>query len=52
MITVIIPFALALVGGAIYLISNNPKLVELGRLLFAAGIFAIAFSLSGYKFSL
>lgn len=47
MATAIFPIAMALIGAAAYLISNNPKVVELGRLLFAAGVFALAFALAG-----
>ena len=53
MITAIIPVVLALVGAALHTcLQANPKVQELGRLLFAAGVFALAFALSTYKFSL
>jgi hypothetical protein len=52
MITVIIPLVMAILGALAYALSANPKVQELGRLLFAAGVFALAFGLSGYKFSL
>jgi Na+/phosphate symporter len=52
MMTMLIPLAFAIVGALIYALSANPKLQELGRLLFAAGVFALAFSLASYKFSL
>jgi len=52
MITAILPIAIALVGVLLYLISQNPKVVEIGRLMFFAGVMALAFALSGYKFSL
>ena len=52
MLTMIIPILFVLLGGAAYFVSANPKVVELGRLLFAAGVFALAFNLAGYKFAL
>jgi hypothetical protein len=52
MITAIIPFVFAILGALAYALSANPKIQELGRLLFAAGVFALAFNLAGYKFSL
>jgi len=52
MATAILPIVLALVGAVLYIFATNPKLSELGRLLFAAGVFALAFALSTYKFSL
>jgi hypothetical protein len=52
MLTTIIPFLFAVVGALAYALSANTKVQELGRLLFAAGVFALAFALSTYKFSL
>ena len=52
MFSALIPVLLILVGGALYGISSNPKIAELGRLLFAAGAFALAFALSGKTFAL
>jgi hypothetical protein len=52
MATAIIPFVFAVLGALAYALSANPKIQELGRLLFAAGVFALAFNLAGYKFSL
>jgi hypothetical protein len=52
MATAIIPFVFAVLGALAYALSGNPKVQELGRLLFAAGVFALAFALSTYKFSL
>ena len=52
MATMIIPFALALIGGALYALSTNAKVAELGRLLFAAGVFALAFNLAGKTFAI
>ena len=52
MFTAIIPFVMALAGGALYVFAANPKLQEIGRLILAAGVFALAFALSSYKWSL
>jgi len=48
----IVPVLLALIGGALYALSTNPKVAELGRLLFAAGVFALAFNLAGKTFAI
>jgi len=52
MFSAIIPVLLILVGGVLYAISSNPKVAELGRLLFAAGAFAFAFALSSKTWSM
>jgi len=52
LMTALFPLILVLAGAAMYFASANPKLQELGRLLFAAGAFALAFLLSGYKVNL
>ena len=52
MITAIIPFVFAILGALAYALSANVKVQELGRLLFAAGVFAIAFAWSGRTLSL
>jgi Na+/phosphate symporter len=50
--TAILPLVLAVVGALAFALSANTKVQELGRLLFAAGVFSLAFVLAGYKFSL
>jgi len=40
---------LMIVGAVVYLIAANAKVAELGRVMFAAGAFALAFSISGYS---
>ena len=40
----LIPVLLCVVGALLYALSSNPKIEELGRITFAAGIFAIAFN--------
>lgn len=52
MATMIIPVFLMLLGALVYVFSNQPKFSELGRLLFAAGSFAVALQLSGRSISL
>jgi Na+/phosphate symporter len=43
---------MALAGAAIYVFAANSHLKEIGRLLCAAGLFALAFSLAGRTFAL
>lgn len=52
MATMILPLVLALVGAAIYILSQNVKAAELGRLLFLAGMFAVCFAATSYKLSI
>jgi hypothetical protein len=52
MISMIIPIAFVIIGGVLYLVATNPKFAELGKVLFAAGAFALAFALSGKTWSL
>jgi len=47
MATAIIPIVMAILGALAYALSANAKVQELGRLLFAAGVFALAFALAG-----
>jgi Na+/phosphate symporter len=51
-ISIGLPLLLCLIGAAIYLISTRQQISEIGRLIFAAGIFALAFALAGAKMSL
>ena len=46
MATAIIPIVMAILGALAYALSANAKVQELGRLLFAAGVFALAFHLA------
>ena len=41
-----LPVLACVVGALLYAISHNPKAVELGRITFAAGMFALLFALS------
>lgn len=52
MFSMLIPVLFILVGGVLYVVATNPKVAELGRLLFMAGSFALAFALSGKTFAL
>jgi len=47
MATAIIPIVMAILGALAYALSANAMVQELGRLLFAAGVFALAFALAG-----
>jgi positive regulator of sigma E activity len=47
MLIAIVPLLLMLVGALCYALSTSGKVSELGRLLFAAGAFALAFSYAG-----
>lgn len=47
MATAIIPIVMAILGALAYALSANAKVQELGRILFAAGVFALAFALAG-----
>lgn len=47
MLIAIIPIVMILAGGALYVFAANPKLQEIGRVILAAGAFALAFALSG-----
>ena len=49
--TVIFPLVFMVVGALAYALAANPKIQELGRLLFMAGAFALAFLLAGQKIS-
>lgn len=43
-----VPLLMGIVGVLMYALSSNQKLVEIGRLLFAAAAFAYAFALAGH----
>lgn len=44
MATMLIPVLLIVVGVLIYALATNPKVAEIGRLMCAAGFFALAFT--------
>jgi len=52
MATAIFPVALIIIGGALYFVSTNPKVQEIGRILLAAGAFALAFLLAQTKLAI
>lgn len=52
MFTAIFPVLFMLLGAAVSVFAANPQAKELGRILFAAGAFALAFALSGKTFAI
>jgi Na+/phosphate symporter len=52
LIIILIPLLIALVGLLMYAFSANPKLVEVGRILFFCGMFWVVYALMGHKLSL
>jgi len=52
MATAVFPIVIAIIGAAMYFISSNVRIQEVGRILIAAGMFALAFSLAGKALSL
>lgn len=47
-----IPILFLIVGALMYFLSSNPKVQELGRILFAAGAFGLAFAAGGKTITL
>lgn len=47
MLTAIIPILMIVIGALMYALCVNPKLVEIGRLALASGLFAVAFAYAG-----
>jgi len=47
MVTILIPLLLVVAGALVYGLSANPKVAEIGRLMLAAGLFALAFYFAG-----
>ncbi len=43
MVIVFLPLVVCIVGLLMYALSANPKLVEIGRLMFLAGLLALLF---------
>ena len=41
--TIFLALLVALIGLLMYILSGNPKIAELGRIMFAAGMFAFLF---------
>jgi len=52
MATVLIPFAMVVLGALGYALSANPKVAEIARIILAAGAFALAFALSSSRLSI
>lgn len=49
--TILYSLLVAVIGLLIYFRVVNPKWQEVGRIMFAAGMFAFCFQLQGYKVS-
>lgn len=43
----IIPVLMIVIGALMYGLCANPKLAEIGRIVLAAGLFAVAFAYAG-----
>lgn len=52
MLTIAIPLLVALVGLLMYVLATNPKVQELGRLMFFAGLFVALLHGSSATFKL
>jgi hypothetical protein len=39
-VAIYLPLLFALIGGAFYILSTNPKVIEIARITFAAGLLA------------
>lgn len=48
MLLAIFPLLLAILGALVYALAGNPKLAELGRGAYWAGLFALAFTLAAH----
>ena len=51
MLIAIIPVLMIVIGVLMYALSSNAKVAEIGRLMTAAGLFALAFAMSGKTIS-
>jgi Na+/phosphate symporter len=52
MLQAIYPIVMMLLGGAVYFVATNPKVQELGRLLWLAGAIAFGVALAGRTLAL
>lgn len=52
MLQMAIPLVFMFIGAAVYVLAANPKLAELGRLLFLAGAIALGLGLTGRSLAL
>lgn len=48
----LIPVFFMVIGALMYALSSNGKIQELGRILFAAGAFSLAFAFAGKSIAL
>lgn len=47
MLIALVPILLIVAGALMYALCANPKLAEIGRLMVASGLFAVAFAYAG-----
>lgn len=47
MLIALIPILFIIAGALMYALASNPKIAEIGRLLLASGLFALAFAYAG-----
>ncbi len=47
MLVAMVPIIFIILGAFVYILAANPKAQELGKLTFAAGMFALLFTLAG-----
>lgn len=47
MLSALIPVLMIVFGALLYALAANPKVQEIGRLMCAAGLFALAFAYAG-----
>lgn len=52
MLTILLPLLVAVLGVLMYALCTNPKLIEIGRILFFCGALVTVWVLSGMRLSL
>jgi len=52
MILILVPALVAIVGALVYALSSNARVVELGRLAYAVGLFWAVYALAGHVLKL
>lgn len=52
MITIIAPFLIAVLGLLLYILATNPKVQEIGRIMFACGMLVLTWILSNHVYHL
>jgi hypothetical protein len=51
-LTIVIPLLVCILGMLVYALAASPKVAELGRLAYAAGLLVTLFAFSGHVFRL